>query len=205
MQMHITNELLARINNNEPKAYEELFNAVYTELTVFGYRMVDNIDEAEDIAITAFTRILNKKDLIFEAVEQLRAYLYVSVRNSALNYLRVKQKEDPIRKKLQTELPTAEEPAVEKKYEMDYLRKLLDIALGKLQLERQCESVIRLYLKNQSPDEIAKELNISMNQVYTQRSKGVKALKKFMEEHGDKYEIPVVLILLALLFKICFG
>jgi RNA polymerase sigma factor (sigma-70 family) len=205
MQMHITNELLARINNNEPKAYEELFNAVYTELTVFGYRMVDNIDEAEDIAITAFTRILNKKDLIFEAVEQLRAYLYVSVRNSALNYLRVKQKEDPIRKKLQTELPTAEEPAVEKKYEMDYLRKLLDIALGKLQLERQCESVIRLYMKNQSPDEIAKELNISMNQVYTQRSKGVKALKKFMEEHGDKYEIPVVLILLALLFKICFG
>jgi RNA polymerase sigma factor (sigma-70 family) len=205
MQMHITNDLLAGINNNDPRAHQELFNAVYPELTVFVYRMVDNSDEAEDIVIQAITRLLNKKDLIFEAIEQLKAYLYVSVRNSAYNYLRVKQKEDPIRKKLQTELPTVEEPAVEKKYEMDYLRKLLDIALAKLQLERQCESVIRLYLKNQSPDEIAKELNISMNQVYTQRSKGVKALKKFMEEYGDKYEIPVVLILLALLFKICFG
>lgn len=203
--MHITNDLLAGINNNDPRAHQELFNAVYPELTVFVYRMVDNSDEAEDIVIQAITRLLNKKDLIFEAIEQLKAYLYVSVRNSAYNYLRVKQKEDPIRKKLQTELPTVEEPAVEKKYEMDYLRKLLDIALAKLQLERQCESVIRLYLKNQSPDEIAKELNISMNQVYTQRSKGVKALKKFMEEYGDKYEIPVVLILLALLFKICFG
>src|SRR5687768_17211843 len=98
MLMHITNDLLTRINNNEPKAYEELFKAVYSELTLFGYRMVDNIDEAEDIAIAAFTRLLNKKELIFEAVEQLRAYLYVSVRNSALNYLRVKKKADPLKK-----------------------------------------------------------------------------------------------------------
>lgn len=202
--MHITNDLLARINNNEPKAYEELFKGVYSELTVFGFRIVNNEDEAEDIAIAAFTRLLNKK-LIFEAAEQLKAYLYISVRNSALNYLRVAKKEDPLKKKLQEEIPTIEDPAIIKKYEFEYLRRLIDIALSKLKLEKQCESVIRLTMKNLEPAEIAKTLNISMNQVYTQKSKGLKALKMFMEENGDKYDIPIVLILLTLLFKVCFG
>ncbi len=202
--MHITNDLLARINDNDPAAYKELYEITFTQLTVFAYRMTDNEDESEDIAIAAFTRLLSKK-LIFEAVEQLKAYLYISVRNSALNYLRVAKKEDPLKKKLQEELPTVEEPAIIKKYEIEYLRRLIDLALGKLKLEKQCESVIRLTMKNMENAEIAKTLNISMNQVYTQKSKGLKALKKFMEENGDKYDIPAVLLLLALLFKICFG
>jgi RNA polymerase sigma-70 factor (ECF subfamily) len=167
--------------------------------------MTDNEDESEDIAINAIRKLFGKK-LNFNAVEQLQAYLYISVRNSALNYLRrVAKKEDPLKKKLQEEMPTVEEPTVNKKYEMEYMRKLIDIALSSLKLEKQCESVIRLYMKNLQPDEIAKELNISMNQVYTQRSKGLKALKVFMEENGDRYDIPVVLILLALLIRICFG
>jgi RNA polymerase sigma factor (sigma-70 family) len=203
--MHITNDLLAKLNNDDPAAYKELFNATFTPLTIFAYRMTDNEDESEDIAISAIRKLFGKK-LSFNAIEQLQAYLYISVRNSALNYLRrVAKKEDPLKKKLQEDMPTVEEPTVNKKYEMDYMRKLIDIALSNLRLERQCESVIRLYMKNLQPDEIAKELNISMNQVYTQRSKGLKALKKFMEENGDKYDIPVVLILLALLIRICFG
>lgn len=203
--MHITNDLLVKLNNEDPAAYKELFKATFKPLTIFAYRMTDNEDEAEDIAISAIRKLFGKK-LNFNAIEQLQAYLYISVRNSALNYLRrVAKKEDPLKKKLLDEMPTVEEPTVNKKYEMDYMRKLIDIALQSLKLEKQCESVIRLYMKNLQPDEIAKELNISMNQVYTQRSKGLKALKKFMEENGDKYDIPVVLILLALLIKICFG
>ncbi len=41
---------------------------------------------------------------------------------------------------MQEDLPTAEEPAVIKKYEFEYMRKLIDLALGKLKLEKQCES-----------------------------------------------------------------
>lgn len=203
--MHITNDLLAKLNNDDQAAYEELYNITFTPLTIFAYRMTDNEDESEDIAINAIRKLFGKK-LNFNAVEQLQAYLYISVRNSALNYLRrVAKKEDPLKKKLQEEMPVVEEPTVNKKYEMEYMRKLIDIALSSLKLEKQCESVIRLYMKNLQPDEISKELNISMNQVYTQRSKGLKALKQFMEENGDKYDLPVVLILLALLIRICFG
>lgn len=200
--MHITNDLLARLNNNEPAAYNELFNATFSELTIFVYRMIDNIEESEDIAIIAIRKLLDKK-LTFNAIEQLKAYLYISVRNGALNYLRTAQKDDPLRKQLQANLPAAEEPVINKKYEMDHMRKLIETGLGKL--EKQVAAVIRLTLQNMQPDEIAKALNISPNQVYTQKSKGIKGLQKFLEENGSKYGIPVVIILLALLCKLFFG
>ncbi|HEY8897433.1 MAG TPA: hypothetical protein VIM79_21560, partial [Niastella sp.] len=103
--MHITNDLLAKLNNNDQAAYEELYNITFTPLTIFAYRMTDNEDESEDIAINAIRKLFGKK-LNFNAVEQLQAYLYISVRNSALNYLRrVAKKEDPLKKKLQEEMP----------------------------------------------------------------------------------------------------
>ena len=67
MPMHITNDLLIRLNNNEPAAHAELFKATFADLTVFVYRMIDNEDESEDIAISAITRLLGKK-LTFSAV-----------------------------------------------------------------------------------------------------------------------------------------
>jgi RNA polymerase sigma factor (sigma-70 family) len=200
--MHITNDLLVRLNNNEQAAHRELFNATFSDLTVFVFRMIDNEDESEDIAISAITRLIGKK-LTFSAVEQLKAYLYISVRNGALNYLRSAQKEDPFRKKLQEEIPTVEEPGINKKYEMDHMRRLIETGLGKL--EKQCAAVIRLTMQNMQPDEIAKALNISPNQVYTQKSKGIARLREFIEQNGGKYGIPVVIILLALLCKLCFG
>lgn len=200
--MHITNDLLNKLNNSDPAAHEELFKATFPDLTVFVHRMIDNEDESEDIAISAITRLLGKK-LTFNAIEQLKAYLYISVRNGALNYLRASQKDDPFRKQLQDDLPIAEDPSINRKYEMDHMRKLIEAGLGKL--EKQCAAVIRLTMKNMQPDEIAKTLDISPNQVYTQKSKGIARLRAFIEENGGKYGIPVVIILLVILCKLLFS
>lgn len=89
--MHITNDLLVRLNNNEDSAHAELFKATFAELTVFASRMIENENESEDIAISAITKLSLKK-FTFNSVEQLKAYLYVTVRNSALNYLRAAEK-----------------------------------------------------------------------------------------------------------------
>lgn len=200
--MHITSDLLARLNNNEPTAHAELFDATFSELTVFVYRMIDNLEQAEDIAIVAIRKLLGK-NLTFDAIEQLKSYLYKSVRNGALNYLRSVKKDDPFRKQLQAEMPSSEEPGVYRKHEVDHMRKMVETVLNGL--ERQVAAVIRLTMENLPPDEIAKKLNISPNQVYTQKSKGIKQLQKLIEEKGDKYGIPVLIVMLAILCKLYFG
>ena len=202
--MHITSDLLVRLNNNEPNAHEELFNATFSELTVFVFRMIDNQEQSEDIAIVAIRKLLGK-NLTFDAVEQLKSYLYKSVRNGALNYLRSVKKDDPFRKQLQAEMPASEEPGVYRKYEVAHMYKMLEILLKHEKLEKQVAAVIRLTMENLPPDEIAKKLNISPNQVYTQKSKGIKQLQKIIEEKGDKYGIPVLIALLAILCKLYFG
>lgn len=202
MLMHITSDLLARLNNNEPTAHKELFDATFSELTVFVFRMIDNLEQAEDIAIVAIRKLLGK-NLTFDAIEQLKSYLYKSVRNGALNYLRSVKKDDPFRKQLQAEMPSSEEPGVYRKYEMDHMRKMVETVLNGL--EKQVAAVIRLTMENLPPDEIAKKLNISPNQVYTQKSKGIKQLQKLIEEKGDKYGIPVLIVMLAILCKLYFG
>jgi RNA polymerase sigma factor (sigma-70 family) len=200
--MHITSDLLGRLNNNEPTAHKELFDATFPELTVFVYRMIDNQEQSEDIAIVAIRKLLGK-NLTFDAVEQLKSYLYKSVRNGALNYLRSVKKDDPFRKQLQAEMPASEEPGIYRKYEIDHMRKTVETVLNGL--EKQVAAVIRLTMENMPSDEIAKKLNISPNQVYTQRSKGIKQLQKLLDEKGDKYGIPVLIALLAILCKLYFG
>ncbi|HEY1201621.1 MAG TPA: hypothetical protein VGE79_11595, partial [Niastella sp.] len=69
--MHITNDLLAKLNNNDQAAFEELYNITFTPLTIFAYRMTDNEDESEDIAINAIRKLFGRK-LNFNAVEQLQ-------------------------------------------------------------------------------------------------------------------------------------
>lgn len=202
--MHITNDLLVRLNNNEPTAYNELFDATFSDLTLFVYRMTDDLEESKDIAITAIRKLLGK-NLTFNAVAQLKSYLYKSVRNGALNYLKAAKKEDPFQKQLQAETPTAEDPAIYKKHDLDHLRKVVEEGLRLGKLEKQVEAVIRLMMDNKELSEIAKALNISLGQVYTQKSKGIKWLQKFVAENGDKYGIPVVIILLAILCKIYFS
>jgi RNA polymerase sigma factor (sigma-70 family) len=202
--MHITNDLLVRLNNNEPTAYNELFDATFSDLTLFVYRMTDDLEESKDIAITAIRKLLGK-NLTFNAVAQLKSYLYKSVRNGALNYLKATKKEDPFQKQLRAETPTAEDPAIYKKHDLDHLRKVVEEGLRLGKLEKQVEAVIRLMMDNKELSEIAKTLNISLGQVYTQKSKGIKWLQKFVAENGDKYGIPVVIILLAILCKIYFS
>ncbi|HEY8897268.1 MAG TPA: sigma-70 family RNA polymerase sigma factor [Niastella sp.] len=200
--MDIANDILVRLNNNEPAAERDLFNAAFAPLMAFAYKMTEDEAESKDIAIKAITKLYGRTN-IFTAVEQLRSYLYISVRNSAINYLKKINRADPYKRQLQAEMPVSEEPTINKKFEFEHLRNLIEAVLPRL--EKQVAAVIKLTLDGMETKEIAEALNIPATQVYTQRSKGIKLLKEFLAENGSKYGIPIVIILLALLCRLCFG
>ena len=200
--MDITNDILVRLNNNDPAAEKELFQAAFAPLMAFAYKITHDEGESKDIAITAINKLYGRTD-IFTAVEQLKSYLYISVRNGAINYLKKINRADPYRRQFQADMPVSEEPVINKKFEFEHLRTLIEAVLPRL--EKQVAAVIKLTLDGLETKEIAEALNIPAPQVYTQRSKGIKQLKELMAENGSKYGIPIVIILLALLCKLCFG
>src|ERR1700755_1765144 len=75
----------------DQKAYKELFTTLYSPLFLFAKSMVKSKESAEEIVSDVFIRIWEKRrDL--EKIENLKVYLYVSIRNAALNHLHLQKR-----------------------------------------------------------------------------------------------------------------
>ena len=76
---------------DDQKAYKELFTSLYSPLFLFAKSMVKSKESAEEIVSDIFIRIWEKRrDL--EKIDNLKVYLYVSIRNAALNHLSLQKR-----------------------------------------------------------------------------------------------------------------
>lgn len=91
-QVHIR-ELQRRIAiYDDQLAYKELFCLFYKPLQQFANSFVRDKDMAEEIVSDVFIRIWERRRQL-EDISNLKVYLYVSTRNTALKYLLRKQKQ----------------------------------------------------------------------------------------------------------------
>jgi RNA polymerase sigma-70 factor (family 1) len=71
---------------DDQKAYKELFTSLYTSLFLFAKSMVKSKEAAEEIVSDVFMNIWEKRRELGK-IGNLKVYLYVATRNTALNYL----------------------------------------------------------------------------------------------------------------------
>lgn len=91
-----TRELQRRIATyDDQQAYQDLFHLFYKPLLGFSNAFVRSPELSEEIVSDVFIRIWERRAQIQE-VENLKVYLYVSTRNTALKYLLNKQKQASI-------------------------------------------------------------------------------------------------------------
>jgi RNA polymerase sigma-70 factor (family 1) len=67
-------------------AYKELFTSLYNYLFHFARNLVKSKESAEEIVSDVFIKIWERRKEI-EKIDNLKVYLYISTRNTALNYL----------------------------------------------------------------------------------------------------------------------
>jgi RNA polymerase sigma-70 factor (family 1) len=75
----------------DQKAYKELFTSCYPSLFLFAKSMVKSKESAEEIVSDVFIKIWEKRREL-EKIDNLKVYLYVSTRNTALNYLNLQKR-----------------------------------------------------------------------------------------------------------------
>src|ERR1700753_4302532 len=84
-------DLQTRLARNEDQlAYKELFTSFYNSLFHFAFSLVKSKQPAEEIVSDVFIRIWEKRKEL-EKIKNLRLYLYVATRNTALNFLEKKK------------------------------------------------------------------------------------------------------------------
>ncbi len=139
--------------------YHRLYSEMYTGLKYFATKLLNSSDEAEDVIQDVWLKVWNKKP-VFDNKHKLKAYLYQSIRNTALNQIRNNNKQGEYQAGLLVE-----------EYEEDISSKIIEAEIYSLinqtfsQLSDATKRVYIEKLNGKKYKEIAEDLDISVNTV----------------------------------------
>src|SRR6266567_1162035 len=87
----VSRELLAACRRGDPAAFEEVVRATYRHVYTQALRLVGDRQEAEDVVQEAFLRVFRGLSG-FRGEAQFETWLYRIVANTAMSYLRRRQR-----------------------------------------------------------------------------------------------------------------
>lgn len=165
------------------KEYKSLFNKLYKSLCLFANTYLNDIEVSKDIVQEVFIKIWENK-IGFKSETNIKSYLYTSVKNRSLDYLKSKSHKA-------TEKLTSSQVETLKSLETEsvFLREVvisetsLIIENAINTLPNKCAQIIRLSIKDLSNSDIASELNVSINTVKTQKKIAYKKLKPLLKDY----------------------
>ena len=174
--------------------FEQFYITWYSRAKYFAREYVHSESDAENIIQDVFLHLYERRDLM-DAYTNLTAYLFTSIKNRCLDYLRkwVLEQEtaqgvqDEFEMELRMKYDSLEIFNTQFSDETD-IGELLDNALQKL--PERCRNI---FIMNKKQKEIAEELNLSINTVESQM--GI-AYKKLREELKDC--LPLFIFLFAI-------
>lgn len=166
--------LISRFNHRDSCAWEEVYETFYTDMVFYARKLYyETPIEARDVVQDVFLKMWSLKKVKFETIQNVKAYLYVSVKNSFLDYIEhnksiVKYKDAVIstsvnftQEVIRTEIGSILESAV----------KLLP---------KEIAEVFQMIAEGYEVKEIAEKLNKPQSTIYLQRQTAIDILKKKM-------------------------
>ena len=175
------------LRKRDPKVYEIVFKKYYPKLVVFVCRQVGDQDVAKDVVQDIFFKLFENSYSLPDGFN-LKSWLYKVARNATVDYLRHLQVVDH-HKFLMGEAMLVSEEMDEEIDEDVYNR--VNRAIESL--PEQCRLIIKLnVIEGKKYLEIAEELDISINTIRTQVSRGYKKLREILSS-----EVNTLVLLLA--------
>lgn len=186
----ITQFSIQQINEKDSSAFHLLYMQYYKILTYYSIQIIDSKVAAEDIVQEFFMNIW-EKNIQFRTEESFFAYLYNSIRNASINYLRHKNVEKEYIEKMMGDYELyKEEDEDDELFEPEVYRRLFEVID---ELPRRCREIFLMYIDGKKNEEIAQILNISVETIKTQKKRAMSVLKKKLS--GFNYFL--ILLLLA--------
>ena len=160
--------LVTRLADGDKNAYSRIFYEFYTPLLLYSSKYTGNREASEDIVQDFFCRLWeNRKKLVRD--KSFLAYIFYSVRNRSLNYLR--------------DTRSVSIEGFEKQSEEDFLSEIMEEEVYKevyaavQKLPDRCRQIFLLKLDGKENHEIAALLQISEETVRSQLRRGRELLQ----------------------------
>ncbi len=172
-------KVLGKVIEFDSNAFKALFDSLFPAMCSLATRILNDEEKGKDIAQEAFVKLWQKDTEEFADENALRAYLYVLVKNACISLIR--KEKNNITTNIEAGLPIADRQFLDEILREETYR-LLREAIR--ELSPQASKVVDLSLKGYSNQEIADELDVTINTIKTVKKRAYKALK---EKLGSQY------------------
>ena len=166
-----SSSLLSRFNSRDNAALAELYNLYYDELFYFTNQLYRNSNiEACDILHDIFIKIWVSKTLKFETLKNIKAYIYVSIKNSFYDYISHNKCVDKY-----TE--------ISKSNPSNFISEIIEsetlsiISKATELLPEETSKIFKMILDGWSVKDISASIGCSKSYVYQKKEEAVKILK----------------------------
>jgi len=179
--IQVDNHIIGDINQGRKSAFKDLFDNYFNALSAFGFKFVPDVPVVEDMVQEVFISCWEKRR-DFSHINALKSFLYTSVRNRCLNHL----KHQAVQKKHENAL------MYELESDHHFTNHIIEEETFNLlhaeikDLPRSAQEIMLLALNGLKNQEIADELNISLNTVKTQKKI---AYSKLKDRLGHRFEL----------------
>lgn len=163
---------ISLLSKGDKSAFFLLYDNFFTALTIFVQNFGLSKDESEDIVQDVFCR-LNNNYTLPDNLNAFRSYLYTSVRNKSLNYIR-DEKRRRMNESVFAEL--RDDLLIFDKIVENELYRQMHLLLN--EMPPQCKNIFQRVLNGDTSEKIAKDLNLSIETVKTQRKKAKRILRE---------------------------
>lgn len=169
---------LESIKNGDKNAFEKLFRNYYSYLCSYATTYLHNVEASQDIVQEFFFKLWQKKEGLPDNIN-IQAYLFKSIQNSCLNYIKHQKIEE--RHKELSANNHKNSFSEENITETNELHTKIRLAIDKLPPERR-KIFIMHRLEELKYKEIADKLNISIKTVENQIGKALVFLREELKD-----------------------
>ncbi len=169
-------------NTTYAREFEELFKANYSRLFYCAYDIIGNAESAKDVV----GEVLKDTWEIYPKIreERVDAYLYRSVRNRSIDFLRHKSIEEQYQETfLEMQSEWDDEDPNEWEDEIRFMRKVLATLSPQTRLiVEQC------YYKGKKYKEVAEAMNLSEAAIHKHMVKAFAILREEFKKRGNRFK-----------------
>lgn len=177
-------DVLQQLQRGDQLAFSNLFRQFQPALVFFANRMLfaSGINDAEEIVQDVFIKFYDRKDS-FTSIEKIRAFLYITTKNSCLDRIAKEQVYQRRYTKFMESFNEEDDSSILR--EIIHAEVIREVSYAIELLPPQCRTIMeRFFQQGKDAKEIAEELNISVSTVNNQKARAISLLKKGLSGAG---------------------
>ena len=172
---------LKEFQRGSEQAFNWFFNLHNKSLFYFASRLIQDTPQAEELVSQCFIKLWERQEN-FETTENIKAFLYITCRNSCLKHLRDLKRKTASQQLYLSQLEESEETVL---YEIIDTEIMSILAREIEDLPDRCREIFGLlYFEQKKTAEVALLLNINVQTVRNQKTRAIELLKTKLIKKG---------------------